>query len=98
MRSATTRTLRGVMRRYRRDALASIVSSPLLLRRRGRSGGGRGAGGSRGGAGRARGAGGSRLDRLLVAGVAMEGAGGGELAQLVAHHVLGDEHGDELAP
>src|SRR6266404_3212931 len=69
-----------------------VVSSPLLLRRRGRSGWG---GGSRSAGGRARGAG---LDRLLVAGVSVEGAGGGELAQLVPHHVLGDEHRDELAP
>src|SRR3954468_4194189 len=37
-----------------------------------------------------------RLGDLLLRRVADEGAGGGELAQLVAHHVLGDEHGDEL--
>src|SRR5882762_9972919 len=65
------------------------VSSPLLRGRRGRSGGG----------GRSRGPGRGRPGLgLLVAGVAVEGAGGSELAQLVADHVLGHEHGDELAP
>src|SRR5262249_29375321 len=37
-----------------------------------------------------------RLGDLLLRRVADEGAGGGELAQLVAHHVLGHEHRDEL--
>src|SRR5689334_10590821 len=35
---------------------------------------------------------------LLVAGMAVEGAGRGKLAELVSHHVFGDEHRDELAP
>src|SRR6185312_11729494 len=39
---------------------------------------------------------GRRLD-LAVAGVGLEGARRGELAQLVADHVLGDEHRDVLA-
>src|SRR5690606_36521554 len=34
---------------------------------------------------------------LLVGRVAAEGAGGGELAQLVSHHVLRHEDRDELA-
>src|SRR5262245_38871228 len=34
---------------------------------------------------------------LLVAGMAVEGAGGRELAELVADRVLRDEHRDELA-
>src|SRR6185312_5107020 len=34
---------------------------------------------------------------LVVLLVAAEGAGGRELAQLVAHHALADEHGDVLA-
>src|SRR5512145_3056444 len=36
--------------------------------------------------------------RLLVARVRVEGAGRRELAELVADHVLGDEHRDELPP
>src|SRR5262245_51738710 len=39
-----------------------------------------------------------RLGDLLLRRVADEGAGGGDLAQLVAHHVLGHEHRDELPP
>src|SRR3989449_960473 len=68
------------------------VSSPLLRGRRGRGGGGRRSRSSRG-----PGHGGAGLG-FLVAGVAVERAGGSELAQLVADHVLGHEHRDELAP
>src|SRR6266571_8479456 len=91
MRSATTRTLRGVMRRYLRLALASISFLTCPRAPRGPPGGG-----STGHGGRT--AGGAGLDRLLVARVPVEGARGGELAQLVPHHVLGDEDRDELAP
>src|SRR5688572_23847777 len=38
------------------------------------------------------------LFHLLDAGVHGERARRGELAELVVHHVLGDEHRDELAP
>src|SRR5690606_4042426 len=37
------------------------------------------------------------LAALAVTGVTVEGAGRRKLAELVAHHVLGDEHGHELA-
>src|SRR4051812_311679 len=47
---------------------------------------------------RRRGRGRSRLGDLLLGRVADEGAGGAELSELVTDHVLGDVHGDELAP
>ena len=37
------------------------------------------------------------LHLLRIAGVALEGAGGHELTQLVANHILGDVHGHVLA-
>src|SRR5688572_28583774 len=48
---------------------------------------------------RARPAGSARhlRDLLDLGGMALEGAGGRELAELVADHVLGDVHGNELA-
>ena len=39
-----------------------------------------------------------RAGDLAIGRVAAEGARWSELSELVADHVLGDEHGDELAP
>src|SRR5579884_1911472 len=103
---ATMRTLRDDSRACRSLALASIVSSPLLLRcrggrsRRSRRRCARSARCARPRRARsprsARSARCTRSRRLALTRVAAEGPRRGELAELVADHVLGDEHRNEL--
>ena len=82
-RSASERGLRGLVRCSQGHSQPGAAPAAAGARQRERRRGSAGA---------------ARDLALLVAGVAVEGAGGGELAELVADHVLGHEHGDELAP
>src|SRR5580693_4969171 len=73
---ATRLSLRGLVRRPRIDAAASLSAS------------------RRSAAGLPM----SAPSRLLVAGVAVEGPGRCEFAELVPDHVFGDQHRDEFVP
>src|SRR6476646_9205080 len=84
IRSITRRAFCGEVRRYRASALACIVRLLRQFRRLLR--------GTRGSS--ARRASRSRCGRLGA--VTLEYPGGRKFAQLVAHHVFGDVHRDEL--
>src|SRR5258706_4920076 len=89
IRSRTSPAFWAEVRMYFAVAFTSSMAISLGLRSAATGGGGRAAGA---GGGRRR-----HLGHLLdLGGVTLEMAGGRELAQLVAHHVLGDVDGDEL--
>src|SRR2546428_4013532 len=95
MRSATTRTLRGVMRRYRRDALA-FMSSPL--RYFGAGPAGAAGAGAPGAPPRAPGGPGGPGLALFSPGWAWEGWGGGDPPPLWPTLFSGPKTGVNMRP